>query len=333
MVWIKAKDLRLEAKVRGKRSRSPTAPLSSCHLPFAFRLLPSSYRLLPVAFCLLLLAACRPDRVQPAGYFGPTETMTQVVAQINQNNRNIPTLWTRHDFEADIVVDEHGRKEFINGDGTLMLRKPFDLMFIGDRPGMPRIVEIGSTREQYWLYAPRMVEMMWWGYYRNLGKPCVLEMPIRPDLLMEVLGVTDIETDFLAEPAPVMRFNNDADAYMFVWITQAANRLIAQKEIWYDRQTKLPKLVLLFDDDGRILLRAYLSEHQRIRTDDLPEDAQPMIATRYELFFPENGSRMFLRLRDPMLSRRGIPNQHSFPFPSPTLPPDRIIQVDENCRD
>src|SRR5690606_20580822 len=105
----------------------------------------------------------------------------------------------------------------------------------------------------------------------------------------EVLGVSNIETDFLAEPAPVMRFNNDADAYMFIWIVQGPNRLIARKEVWYDRQTKLPKLILLFDDDGRIVLRAYLSEHQRIAVSDLPETEQPMIATRYNLFFPDSG--------------------------------------------
>src|SRR5690606_37467436 len=81
----------------------------------------------------LLSIACRPDRVQPTGYYGPTESMAEVVQQINQNNRSIPTLWSRHDFEADIV-DEDGRNHFVNGDGLLLYRKPHELRLIGEKP-------------------------------------------------------------------------------------------------------------------------------------------------------------------------------------------------------
>jgi hypothetical protein len=48
-----------------------------------------------------------------------------------------------------------------------------------------------------------------------------------------------IPTNFLQQPSPVMLFNNDYDAYMILWTVMLPDRWVAQREIWYDRKTKL----------------------------------------------------------------------------------------------
>lgn len=292
--------------------------------------------LLPFALCLLpfALLGCRPRTPpEPKGYFGPTEPMATVVAKINQNNRAIPTLWSRHSFEADIV-DENGRSEFVNGDGVLMYRRPYEVWLNGDKPVVGRVFEVGATEDEYWLLVPQQLRTMWWGRFEHLGKPCVKEIPIRPDLLLEVLGISEFDTNFLQQPAPVMRFNNDRDAYMFVWVYEGTDRLIAQKEIWYSRESMLPVLVLLFDNDGRIILRAYLSDHRPIRVANQPQEQWPRVATAYELLFPDSQSRMTIRLQDPVLTRNGRPRAGSIRRPEqPNIPQQNVIQVDENCRD
>jgi hypothetical protein len=110
-----------------------------------------------------------------------------------------------------------------------------------------------------------------------------------------------------------MRFNNDARAYMLVWNRPLTIRWAAEKEVWYDLETKLPRLINLFDANGRIILRAYLADHQ-----DVPETGGK-IATRYDLFFPENKSRMSFRLTEvrPYIQQKRIriPNPGSFAFP------------------
>lgn len=270
-------------------------------------------------------------------YLGPTDTMRQVVADINANNERLPSLWARHEFEAT-VVDERGKSRFVNGDGYLLFRQPRELRLIGKKPGVGNIFEIGSNDERFWLTIrpPNEPSEIWWGNYANLGKPCVEEIPIRPDLILEVLGVSRIETDFTREPAPTMRFNNDQDAYMFVWNVRGPDRWIAQKEVWYDRETKLPRLVNLFDENGRVILSAYLSKHQPITTGPAGaaggEIPPPMIATDYRLFFPDNGTRMWFQLKDMELQHNGVPNDRSFAFPeNPGV--DREIQIDESCDD
>ncbi len=280
----------------------------------------------------LVLGGCRDVRpAKPRGYYGPTQSLAEVTGIINQNNRAIVSLWASHDFEADIA-DETGHRNFINGDGTLMYSRPDRFRLLGDKPVVGRVFDIGANAERYWLLLPEQVRMMWWGYTANLGRDCATTLPIRPDLFLEVLGIGEFTDDYRADPAPVMRFNNDADAYMFLWIQTRPDRLIAQKEIWYDRTSKLPKLVLLFDADGRIVLRAYLSDHQPVEVPNTPPPQRPRIATRFELFFPDNASTMTFVLRDPRLSRRGFPRPASFAFPeNPTIPTENVIQVDADC--
>src|SRR5688572_33205222 len=119
----------------------------------------------------------------------------------------------------------------------------------------------------------------------HLGKPCAQPIPIRPDLLMEVLGVFTIDPNLQRFPAPVMRFNNDEDAYMFTWIMPQVDRFVAVKEVWYDRKTMRPRLVNLFGREGRILLRAYLSKHRPVKIEGVAEDQQPTVPGRYDLVF------------------------------------------------
>src|SRR5438045_1005827 len=86
-----------------------------------------------VAMLLLMLAAigCRPNRPGAHGpheYFGPTQTMAEVVSEINANAERIPTLWARFDYFEVKIVQKDGKSDTVNGDGgTLMFRKPRDL--------------------------------------------------------------------------------------------------------------------------------------------------------------------------------------------------------------
>jgi hypothetical protein len=156
---------------------------------------------------------------------------------------------------------------------------------------------------------------------------------MQPALLMEVLGVTAFETNFAAPPAPVMRFNNDADAYTFIWIVPAGDRFVATREVWYDRATKRPKLVVLYDFNGRVTLRAYLMNHQPVQMENLPREQWPSVATEYDLFFPDTGAKLNLRLDTVKLKNKGAPSQATFNFTPDArrLGVSKVIQLDEAC--
>ncbi len=284
-----------------------------------------------VGLVMLLLAGCAANQVgsRKAPYLGPTEPMAQVIAEINRNNMAIHSLWARHYYEATFL-DDKKQPHFVNGDGILLYLKPMDLRLVGTKPAVGTVFEIGSNAERYWMKVVPESDTMWWGEYANLGKPCVREIPVRPDLVLEVLGVSDINTDVNEQPVPVMRFNPDEDVYMFLWNVRGAHHWYAQKEVWYDRVTKRPKVILLFDEDGRVVLRAYLSRFQAVELPDVPKAHWPMVATDYRLFFPDSRTKMSFELSDVRTQNRGVPKLGSIRFPvEPGV--SHVIQIDKDC--
>jgi hypothetical protein len=285
--------------------------------------------ILAMSLMIGLAGCCSCPKSKP--YYGPTETMSQVVAEINANNQQLGTLWARHNFTVS-GFDDSGRKFSGDGEGTLQYRGPVDLRLAGRHPVLGDLFDLGSNGDEFWFIStpPKDPGTMWWGHYANLGKPCMKPMPVQPDLLLEVLGIGGINTNFREFPAPTMRFNNDDDSYMLTWVAPLQDRLVVQKEIWYDRQTKLPKLVNLFDDNGRIVLRAYLSDHVTVAVDNLAKEKWPKVATRYDLYFPETKTKLTLKLHDVVLEHNGFPKDFSFQRPAhPDVAED--IQVDADC--
>jgi len=292
---------------------------------------------------VLLIAGCAP-RQQPAArkvYDGPTDPTITVVQAINRNNQQLPTLWARHYYEVNFVDPKTKQANFVNGDGALLYREPLGFRFVGKKL-VEDAFEIGSTDEHYWLKVKANADTLYYGEQKHAGKPCVRQVPVPPNAVLEVLGIGTIGTDFTQLPTPVMRFNPDADAYMFVWVATAGGagagpqRLAAQREVWYDRQTKLPTLVILFDANGRPVLRARLSAHKPVEIADQPSESWPKIATDYKLYFPDSGSTMSFQLEDVRLDRNGVPSRRGIVFPGST-PQEagvrEVIKLDQDCTD
>ena len=282
------------------------------------------------------LLGCGPKNPQTKRqpYYGPTETLGEVVAAVNANNSKLPTLWAhiaRNGLEASFVDDRGKRQDVVLG-GTVLYRAPQDVLVVGHHDLGGNVLQVGSNDERYWFgINVGDNKTTWWGRYQFLGAPCADPVPIRPDLILAVLGVSTINTDLTALPAPVMRFNPDEDAYMLVWNGRLPDRWVATKEVWYDRQTKRPKFVLLFDENGRVLLRAFLSEHKPVQVPGTPQAQWPTVATRYELYFPENNGRLRLALDDVRLSRGAAPSDATFNFNRAIAGVTKVIQLDRNC--
>jgi len=108
-----------------------------------------------------------------------------------------------------------------------------------------------------------------------------------------------------------------------------ADRWVAQKDVWYDRTTKLPTKVLLYDANGRVVLLANLSKHKPVEVVNVPQEQWPKVATRYDLFFPDSDTSVMFELDKPMLKNGAVPNDRSFAFPEEGGGANQIISVDE----
>lgn len=285
-----------------------------------------------VLVALLFSASCcghKPPVQQ--GCWGPTVSMSELVARINANNKAIPTLYARQEIQADLYDKSRNKSFYVNSSGDVYLRKPRELLLRGRHDLAGKIFEIGSTQEAFWFTVYGDQDSRYWGNYRNLGKPCMEEMPVRPDLIGEVLGISEIPTDFLNSPFPTLRFNHDQCAYMVTWNARLPDRFYAQKEIWYDHKTYLPVKVIIYDFNGRVLVRANLSNHRPVEVPNQATETWPRIATSYSLMFPQSKSTMVLKLSDmALVSKTGHPRAGTIVFKDdPEV--SKVIQVDEAC--
>ena len=268
------------------------------------------------------------DRINPPGLLA----MTAVVNAINANNQKIPTLWATLNYSATI----HDGKEIhsvSSDDGVLMYRRPSGFLLVGKKEFVGTVFDIGSNDREYWLEVVPGVNRLWFGAYADLATVDTgrLPIPIRPDLVMEVLGVGTINADFNALPVPTMRYDNAADAYVFVFNVKAPDRWLAQKEIWYNRATLRPRRVILYDANGRPVLKAGLSLDKPVDTGTGTPKDWPLVPGDYKLFFPDTGSRMEFSLKDVRLNKKVgrvvLPNAATFRVPHVKVTDVREIQI------
>lgn len=272
------------------------------------------------------LCACHVSPPAPApGYFGDTLTLQQLVERVNENNSKLPTLWSRERFEATIVDQEKNKATRIDGYGNLLFTAP-NRMKLTAKNEVADLFEMGSDGARFWLYE-KHDQIFWWGNYSDLDKVDETQIPVRPDMVMEILGIGRMDESLLQQPAPVLRFNNASDAYMVDWQMQSVDHWAVIKEIWYDRQTLLPRRVLLFDAKGRVVLWARLSNDSQVEVPKTDRSAWPWMATHYELSFPYTGTTMSFDLSDMSLSHNGFPNAATYRMPDPSLLSDSGVRV------
>jgi hypothetical protein len=265
-------------------------------------------------------------------YLGPTEPMAKVVAEINANNAAIPTIWAR-DYFAGMLVDEQKHIHHVNAEGLLLMSKPASIRLVGNKPGVT-LFDMGTDGKRFWMSVPIEVDTMWWGNNKNIDRPCAQSIPIQPEGILEVLGVGEFDAANLNQPpVPVMRFEADADAYVFIWNHPQSDHWAATKEVWYDRTTKRAFRVRLFDPNGRVAMEAELSDNKQIAIDGQPKEKWPWLARVYRLSFPDSGSKITLSLVEVYLrSEEGAPTERSFVMPNPQRAGvSKVVQIDEAC--
>ena len=317
-------------------SEVPRRPGSSGYLGRRLPGAVSHWSALLFAAVLTGCCTCPPPPAPPHAYVGPTESIDVVVQRVNANAQRVPSLWSQLDYAATFYDPQKKQATNVSGDGVLNYRRPASLDLTGFKDVAGTVFDLGCDGTEFWVKVRTGADSndYFWGRLANVGKSCCQRVPIRPDLVTQVLGVGQLQTDLLQQPAPVMRFDNEADAYVFDFNVRRPDRWVTQKEVWYDRQDCLPRRVLLYDDAGRIVVRAELSRHAPVDVPGVAADRRPVLARHYDLRFPDTGSTMSLDLTDPALThalkRTVIPNDATFNRPPPD-DGDHVVQVDAAC--
>ena len=267
---------------------------------------------------VLLLVGCvgcvgRTAAPPPTRLITDPLTLPQIVERLNANTGRLPSLWARGLLDATLYESRGADPLTVaSADVYVQHLKPEALRLKVEKVGVGDVLDLGTDGDNLWLLLPRD-KVLYTGTSGRLDPRKTEGLPVRPDLLLQVLGVNDLPTDLLAEPAPTLRVNPDLGVYMLTFVepaTLGVPRLTVSKEVWLDGDTLLPRKVILYDEAGRVALRADVGGHVEVPTKDDSPGAK--VATVYDLYFPETLSAMRFELQEVKRRHRGAPRAGTF---------------------
>lgn len=268
------------------------------------------------ALCLVACACCIKPPLEPVRFL-PRD---QAVDIVNDNNARIGPGIRCKGVTADIRFRDHDgvRRHFLL-DGPLVYVKPRSL-YLDLRQFGSTAVRVGSNPHEYWLWVKPRTDTLWWGKYELLAGLEENDIPIRPDQLIEALGIEELPTEPDITGSPIYRVAEEHHQLIFCQLDAAGPALIS-KEYWLDRRPPfLIRRIVFRDRQGRVWMHAELDEHRPAA--DVPA---LLMASRIRIRWPEAEGSMDLRIARWENSLSLSPDAPAFQRPSGA---GRYIQVD-----
>ena len=122
------------------------------------------------------------------GEIEPPQSLAVVLDRVNRNAERMTFLLRGGGVKATGEYLEKGKLENYELRGTLLYRKPTDL-FLELQHSVAGKMEVGSNTEEFWVWKRIGNERYWWGLHQDLRGQDAVDMPLRPDDLVDVLGL------------------------------------------------------------------------------------------------------------------------------------------------
>lgn len=90
------------------------------------------------------------------------------------------------------------------------------------------MIEAGSNSREFWVWERAKENRYYWGEHQWLTNDAEIDLPVRPDVLLDVLGVGDLPTDNTARRARYSGCVRTVTS-LFSWITTNRDRGISAK--------------------------------------------------------------------------------------------------------
>jgi len=290
------------------------------------------------AALLLACGGCPPEAKPPPA---PRQTEA-VVLRYNANALGFgETIRAKNVSVAMKLRDAQGTRRRFDLSGVLWFQPPRRLYLSLKQFGP--VLQIGSNEQEYWVWWIEPRRQMWWGRYEHLGKPCAEAMPIRPDHLLAMLGITPLPTGEGALLGPLRQVRDAEDTLIYFRWPMASRRPTGdgvellpadpsaeppgriQREYWLDRYPPfVPRRILFRDAIGDVLTEARLSDHEPVGENG------PLLAREITVTLPQVDG--WLRMRLGRASFRGDYHPKLFERPrGARLMGSEAIQVDAAC--
>lgn len=239
--------------------------------------------------CLLVLIGCnghRDGEMEP----GPVLPLGSAIALANANAAGLPAgLQALGSARGHVTVDSQEKRHF-DCDANLLVIPPRHLRLDLRTLGQTQVL-FGSNEQVYWLHVVPQVDTYWWGRYAEIELTDIANIPIRPDMIVEALGIVGLPTDTTGSEGPFQRVEGEHQQLLFVTYDPAGQGRL-YKEYWLSRRGDRRIEQIIFRDDlGREQMRSRLSDYRPLGGDG------PLLPHRVDVTWPERDAHLLLRVR------------------------------------
>jgi len=243
-----------------------------------------------VSLCLAVsgLVGCPPQR-QTDLTVGPVVPMAEAVAALNGNNETFGAGLQGIGYARGHFRDEQGKRRSFDCDAKLLVIPPRHLRFDLQSLGQTQVL-FGSNEQMFWLHVVPELDTYWWGHYRDIDPARVDGVPLRPDMVVDAMGIQRVWPDTRGSAGPFQRIEGEHQQLLFIAYDKEGQGVL-YKEYWLRRAApRVIDEILYRDRDGRIVMRSRLSDYRKF------EKTGPWLAHRIDVDWPLEESELRLTI-------------------------------------
>jgi len=269
------------------------------------------------------LAGCGFGRGFATGESGavePEESLEVVIGRVNENSARVDFILRGVGKADGKYLRADGKLEPFHQDAKLLFRRPRDLYLELEHSLGEDIMQIGSNSREFWVWKKVQKDRYWWGEHDQLDPHEYADLPVRPDQLVDIIGLGNLPTSVDPKTGPL--FEVLPDRYQLTFLdSNGSGSPYPVKRVMIDRRSPyLVREVLYLSPTGRQHTVARLSNYGYAR------GTSAQVPYRIRIEWPSRGE--ILELDFSRLERHEGRNIHRY-FTSPR---QRGLRVGEEIR-
>lgn len=243
--------------------------------------------LLALVLMMAGMVGCPPTRevLPPVTDDVPSEV---VIERVNRNVRAMDFLLRAGGVSASgKVARASGKTDSFDANGTLFFRRPRNL-YMELQQALAGKIEMGSNAQEFWYWEKFEHEKYYTGRHAGMPDPWETDIPLRPDQLVEMLGLSELPTRTGGAGGPTFVVGDD---YYFLnfFNRDAGGKTFQSKSVAISRRPPfLVSTITYYNPGSQPWLRAELKEYRPI------EGTSVLTPRRIEIRSLEDQSRMTL---------------------------------------
>ena len=254
----------------------------------------------------IFLAGC-----DGSGFLGnvravPPRNADEAMQRINSNLKKIDGALSCPALVSFRFRDDQGKdRRFIGHKATVIFQSPRCLYFDIKHALGGSVARIGSNDERYWIWidTPEL-RKLWHGTWAALETGGAKPIAIPPDRLLDALMMRPLPIWMDGALNPLLRVNGDDHRLLFIGLNQEGWPYV-KRELKLDPKPPYQPLEMIDrDQDGRVLMHAYLS-HYRLISDSGPDG--PYTPRKYIVYWQADDTEMRLDLSNVKYRSSDIP--------------------------